>query len=114
VKEAKEVEDKALPHYSCSGHFSGSLLPLLPQLPSLPFHRRKFLVLRLAGLLSFLGAALVVSPIAFAQTETEPEKPSETAKTQGAASALSHDLSGVWMQYRDGDVPGTPGMNGVN
>jgi hypothetical protein len=31
-----------------------------------------------------------------------------------SAAPLSHDLSGVWMQYRDGDVPGTPGMNGVN
>jgi hypothetical protein len=27
---------------------------------------------------------------------------------------LSHDLSGVWMQYPDGDIQGTPGMNGVN
>ncbi len=46
----------------------------------------------------------------FAQTA----KPPEAAKTQDAAAPLSHDLSGVWMQYPEGDWPGTPGMNTVN
>jgi len=103
VKEVKEVEDRTLTVHSCVGDFWGPLLLLPPQLPALPFLRRKFLAVRLAGSLALLGAALVCSPIGFAQT-----------KTQDTASPLSHDLSGVWMQYRDGDVPGTPGMNGVN
>jgi len=66
--------------------------------------------MRLAAFLTVLGAALALTPIAFAQTG----KPSEAAKTQDAAAPLSHDLSGVWMQYPQGDVPGTPGMNTVN
>jgi hypothetical protein len=33
---------------------------------------------------------------------------------QEAPAPLSPDLSGVWMQYPEGDVPGTPGMNTVN
>jgi hypothetical protein len=103
VEEAKEVEDKTLTVHSCVGDFSGPLLLLPPQLPALPFLRRKFVAVRLACSLALLGAALLSPPIGFAQ-----------AKTQDAASPLSHDLSGVWMQYRDGDVPGTPGMNGVN
>ena len=114
LKEAKEVKDKTLPVHSRAGEFSGPLLPLLPQLRSLPLLRRKFLAKWLAGSLVTLGATLVFSPIAFAQTDTQAEKASETAKSQDAPPALSHDLSGVWMQYRDGDVPGTPGMNGVN
>jgi hypothetical protein len=57
---------------------------------------------------------LAFSSLGFAQTAADAKKPSDTATTQPAATALSHDLSGVWMQYRDGDVPGTPGMNGVN
>lgn len=103
LEEAKKVEDKTLPAHSCTGDFSGPSLPLLPQLSSHPLHWRKFLPVRLACSLSLLGVALVFSPVGFAQT-----------KTQDTASPLSHDLSGVWMQYRDGDVPGTPGMNGVN
>jgi hypothetical protein len=31
-----------------------------------------------------------------------------------ATRTLSHDLSGVWMQYPDGDIPGIPGMNAVD
>jgi hypothetical protein len=103
VEEAKEVEDRTLTVHSCVGDFSGPLLRLSPQLPSLRLRGRKFLAVRLACSLALLGAALLSPPIGFAQT-----------KTQDTASPLSHDLSGVWMQYRDGDVPGTPGMNGVN
>jgi hypothetical protein len=71
---------------------------------------QKFLTVRLACSLIILGAALALMPNSFAQTS----KPSETTKTQDVASPLSHDLSGVWMQYPQGDVPGTPGMNTVN
>jgi hypothetical protein len=66
--------------------------------------------MRLAASLAILGTALALTPNAFAQTG----KSSEAAKTQDSAAPLSHDLSGVWMQYPQGDVPGTPGMNTVN
>jgi hypothetical protein len=60
--------------------------------------------------LSVLGALLVLAPMIRAQNN----KPSEAKKTPPAAAALSHDLSGVWMQYPQGDVPGTPGLNAIN
>jgi hypothetical protein len=72
--------------------------------------RRKVFEMRLAASLAMLGAALALTPNIFAQTG----KSSEAAKTQDAAAPLSHDLSGVWMQYPQGDLPGTPGMNTVN
>jgi len=71
---------------------------------------RRLLEMRHAGSLAILGAVLALSPYALAQTG----KPSAAAKTQDAAAPLSHDLSGVWMQYPEGDLPGTPGMNTVN
>jgi hypothetical protein len=72
--------------------------------------RRKAFDMRLVATLVMLGTALALAPNAFAQTG----KSSEAAKTQDAAAPLSHDLSGVWMQYPQGDLPGTPGMNTVN
>ena len=72
--------------------------------------RTKVLVMFRAGSLAALGALLLLAPIAIAQSG----KPAESAKSQNAAAPLSHDLSGVWMQYPEGDVPGTPGMNTVN
>lgn len=72
--------------------------------------RRKILKVQLSCTLAALGAALVLTTNASAQTG----KPHEAAKTQDAAAPLSHDLSGVWMQYPQGDLPGTPGMNTVN
>jgi hypothetical protein len=60
--------------------------------------------------IAILGAALALISNGIAQTG----QPSEAAKTQGTTAPLSHDLSGVWMQYPQGDVPGTPGMNTVN
>ena len=74
------------------------------------FLRQKFFALRLVGSLAILGATLAFAPVGFAQVD----KPSEATKTQDQTAPLSHDLSGVWMQYPEGDVPGTPGMNGVN
>jgi len=123
VKEVEEVKDKILPVHLCVGDFSVPplpqhpllpLLPSLPQHPSLPLFLRKVLARRLAGSLAFVGVALAFSPMGFAQANAQADKPSQTATSQDAAAPLSHDLSGVWMQYRDGDVPGTPGMNGVN
>ena len=83
-------------------------------LGSLPCFRRKFRARRLACSCTFLGALLIFSPIGFAQAGAPVDNPSDAAKMKDSAAPLSHDLSGVWMQYRDGDVPGTPGMNGVN
>ena len=65
--------------------------------------------MRLVSTLAILGAELAVGPSGLAQTA----KPSETAKNQDVA-VVSHDLSGVWMQYPDGNVPGVPGMNAVD
>ena len=68
--------------------------------------------LALAALLAV--AVLSLSPSGFAQKDPKTAKAAEPQKAQESSKPLSHDLSGVWMQYRDGDVPGTPGMNGVN
>ena len=61
-----------------------------------------------------LLAALVFSPIGFAQTS----QPSATTKAPVVNTAetkhLSHDLSGVWMQYDDGTAPGFARMNAVD
>jgi hypothetical protein len=72
--------------------------------------RRKVLVARLVASLAVLGTGLAFLPVPFAQTS----KPSNAENTQDAAPALSHDLSGVWMQYPDGIVEGVPGMNAVD
>ena len=85
-----------------------------PGPPEIP--RRNRSALRIAGIAAVICAALVLSPAAFPQSDSQTAKPTESSKPQdsGAGTGLSHDLSGVWMQYPDGDVPGTPGMNGVN
>ncbi len=117
VKEIKEVEDKTSLVQFRMGDSSVPLLPLRhrhPQLPVLPFPQQIFLAVRVACSAAILGVALAFSPVGFAQINSAENKSAEAAKSQDAALALSHDLSGVWMQYRDGDVPGTPGMNGVN
>jgi hypothetical protein len=62
------------------------------------------------GLIAALVAVVAFSPMTFAQTGEQ----SGTTKAPAAATALSHDLSGVWMQYPGGNVPGTPGMDAVN
>jgi hypothetical protein len=72
--------------------------------------RRIVLPIPLAAAFAIVGAAFALPHNSFAQFG----KPPVTAKTQVAGEPLSHDLSGVWMQYPEGDVPGTPGMNTVN
>ena len=111
--ERKEVNElKGAIDNSCGIHSQvGDPFTLsLALLPSIPAHFRRRLVIGSA----VLAGVLILSPIGFAQTATQSDKTSETMKPQQSAEPLSHDLSGVWMQYRDGDVPGTPGMNGVN
>jgi hypothetical protein len=75
---------------------------------------REILAMQLAGSLVVLGAVVAFTPGLFAQTSQPSATTRASAAAPTATPALSHDLSGVWMQYRDGDVPGTPGMNGVN
>jgi hypothetical protein len=106
--------EKTLPDQLCLGDFSFSLLPSFPAFPLLPLGRRKLLAMRLAASLGALAAILVFSMRGFAQADPQADRPSDTEKSRDVSAPLSHDLSGVWMQYRDGDVPGTPGMNGVN
>jgi hypothetical protein len=72
--------------------------------------RRIVLPIPLAAAFAIVGAAFALPQNSFAQSG----KPPETEKIQVAGEPLSHDLSGVWMQYPEGDVPGTPGMNTVN
>jgi hypothetical protein len=110
VKEVKEAQDETLRICLRLGDFSGPLLPSFPQLPALPLLRRKVLAAWLAGALAVLGVILAFAPILSAQTG----QVSGTRQAPAATSALSHDLSGVWMQYPDGDVPGVPGMNAVS
>src|SRR5258708_38985966 len=65
---------------------------------------------RCALFLVVLASGLALTPITFAQIG----KPSNSEKATNAPSGLSHDLSGVWMQYPDGIVEGVPGMNAVD
>jgi hypothetical protein len=66
---------------------------------------------RVTALLIALEAiAMIVS----AQRPPEPATAQNSAASNADATSLSHDLSGVWMQYPDGDVPGVPGMNAVS
>ena len=110
VVEVKEAKDKTAFAHLPQDAFSITQHPSLPQRPKIPFLQREILVIRVARSLAYLSVLMVFSPFGLAQTN----RPSETAKSKDDTSSLSHDLSGVWMQYRDGDVPGTPGMNGVN
>jgi hypothetical protein len=61
------------------------------------------------GLIPVLVALLVFTPMMFAQTNQQPG-----ITAAAAAPALSHDLSGVWMQYPQPNMPGGLGMDAVN
>jgi hypothetical protein len=110
VKEVEEVKEKTLLDQLCLGGFSFPQLPSLHLFPSFPLFRRKLLTMHFVGSVVVLGAMLAFSSAAFAQTNKEMETP----KAPVAPSALSHDLSGVWMQYPDGPAPGVPGMNAID
>jgi len=67
----------------------------------------------LTASLGVLLTIAVFSPMAFAQSTT----PADTKKAPAAATSakhLSHDLSGVWMQFADGTDPAFTRMNGVD
>src|ERR1700676_4750123 len=58
-------------------------------------NRGKILMKRFAQYIAVLGSMLAFSSAAFGQTEKQTEAP----KPHVSSSALSHDLSGVWMPY---------------
>jgi len=76
------------------------------------FGPRSFL--RPAVTLAVLAATLGFTAILSAQAGHVSGTTQSQAATPATLSALSHDLSGVWMQYPDGFVPGVPGMNAVD
>jgi hypothetical protein len=84
---------------------------LLHFLNMVPVSRRTILAMKLAGVLAAMIALPAIEPILFAQS-TQASGTGQAATS--ANPGLSHDLSGVWMQYPDGDVPGVPGMNAVS
>ncbi len=115
VEVVKEVKDKNSHVHLRLATIFFPPIPLLFQPAALRvLVRRQIPRMRFACLLVFLGAALSFSLNVSAQTNSQANSSSEAAKSSDSSAPLSHDLSGVWMQYRDGDVPGTPGMNGVN
>jgi hypothetical protein len=69
---------------------------------------------RVTSSLGVLVATLALLPNVLAQKGSRSRTTNPPAAVPARPTPLSHDLSGVWMQYPDGDVPGTPGMNGVN
>lgn len=69
---------------------------------------------RLASLLVCAATSLFFVSGLAAQTSPPAGTPQAPAAASTQAAPLSHDLSGVWMQYPDGDVPGVPGMNAVS
>ena len=75
---------------------------------SLPAKRN--MMLRFASQFVLMAAGILLAANVLAQNG----KTSDEGKMREASTPLSHDLSGVWMQYPQGDVPGTPGMNTVN
>ena len=110
--EIEEVGDKTVPVHLRPGDFSIPLLLPFPPLPLLP--RRMVRARCLPGALIVLGAILTFAPILSAQIGMPSRTTQAPAWTPAPTPALSHDLSGVWMQYPDGDVPGVPGMNAVS
>ncbi len=110
IEELEEAKDKISRTRLRLGDFSVPVLPSLPLLPAPPFLWQKILAMRLGGALAALGTMLALAPILSAQTSMQPETP----KAPVASSPLSHDLSGVWMQYPDGPVRGVPGMNAID
>jgi len=82
-----------------------------------PHSRRKFFsIVSVAAACSvtFVALFFAITSIAFAQTAQQ----SGAVKTSDAPTvpspALSHDLSGIWMQYPRDNVPGALGMDAVN
>jgi hypothetical protein len=76
--------------------------------------RQRALVKRFVSWFAVLGTLATFSPIVFAQNSDQSRAVKAEDVALAGVAALSHDLSGVWMQYPDGPVPGVPGMNAVD
>ena len=61
-----------------------------------------------------LAAAMICSPAVSAQNSQNADTKKSPAASSAPAGPLTHDLSGVWMQYDDGTAPGFARMNGVD
>jgi hypothetical protein len=70
------------------------------------------LVFRPSGVQGQAAQGQTTSTTAHSGSDATPE--ASNNDHQAAAPALSHDLSGVWMQYPANAGPGVPGMNGVD
>jgi hypothetical protein len=75
---------------------------------------KKQLELRLVGFLTALGAIAAFSPILLAQTSQPSVTTNAPAGAPSTTPSLSHDLSGVWMQYPDERVNGVPIVTGID
>src|SRR3977135_2689968 len=80
----------------------------------------KWLVVAGLSLLVFLPSG-VLGQATQGQTSSTTAQSGSGAATkasshdlQATAPAFSPDLSGVWIQYPDGPVPGVPGMNAID
>src|ERR1700722_3111967 len=69
---------------------------------------------RLGVPLGVPAAALGFPSICFAQTSQPSDRTKAPAADSSTTKHLSHDLSGVWMQYEDGTAPGFVRMNAVD
>jgi len=69
---------------------------------------------RMSGPFLLLAAAMICSPALSAQTSQNANTKKSPAANSATVGPLSHDLSGVWMQYDDGTAPGFARMNGVD
>ena len=110
MKEVKEVEEVKELKNRPNADACGRSYPLLPSLPLLPLPS----LLWPAGALVPLAVILAFASLLSAQTGQPAGTMQAQAADAASTPALSHDLSGVWMQYPDGDVPGVPGMNAVS
>src|SRR5467141_4036828 len=69
---------------------------------------------RVTSALGVLVATLTLLPNVLAQKGSRSRTTRPPAAAPVAAAPLSHDLSGIWMQYADGTEPGFARMNGVD
>src|SRR5579872_294683 len=96
-------EDQGHMFFETSFHFAGEIALTFSISVILMNLTTKVLAAKGVLCLLLLAASLATTPIPFAQVG----KPSDQ-KAQASPSALSHDLSGLWMQYPDGIVEGVP------
>ena len=69
---------------------------------------------RVTSSLGVLVATLILLSNVLAQKGSRSRTTRPPAAAPAAATPLSHDLSGIWMQYADGTEPGFARMNGVD